>query len=418
MEVQTVTSPGGIDAWLVEDYAEPILALRFAFQGGSAHDPVGKEGLAYFVTMMLAHGAGHLTAVEFEQQIKELAAKVEFNSERDAIRGAIEALSETRSNVAQLVGLALARPRFDNSAVERVRRRLISFHGGEARNPHFVAERQWNAVAFAGHPYARMGAGAETSVMKITAEDVKTYHRQVFARSNLKVVAVGDVTAQELGDMLDRLFGDLPAHGDFVDIPIATPVSGGRLRVAEMELPQSVVMFGMGSVPYASPDYVTSDVLNHIFGGNGLYSRLGRELRQKRGLAYTATTWLERRRQGVGLRGTITTRNGKVADALAVVREEMLKITAGDITQAELDDVKGYLIRSYPVEFGSPGRIADRLLAHAMDGFGPDFFEQRKQMIAAVSLEDLKRVATNLFDPENLIISIAGTPALQLPRED
>jgi zinc protease len=417
MEVKTVKSPSGIEAWLVEDFAEPIFALRFGFHGGSAQDPIGKEGLANFVTMMLTHGAGHLEAVKFEQQIDELAAKVEFTLDRDAISGGIEALSEMRDEVAKLVGLALTRPRFDSNSIARVRRRLMSFHGGEARTPFSVAEKQWNAVAFGGHPYARAGSGGEESVGQITAEDLKAYHNRVFARSNLKVVAVGDITDQELGHVLDQLFGDLPAQGDAVDIPIATPVSGGRLRVAEMELPQSVVTFGMGSVAYTSPDYVTAQVVNHIFGASGLYSRLGGELRQKRGLTFNALTWLERRRHGVGLRGTVTACNGKVADALAIMREEMLKMTTGDITQAELDDAKNYLIRSYPVVFGSPSTIAERLLAHAMDGFGPEFFEQRKEMITAVSLDDVKRVARELLDPENLIISIAGTPALQSPRE-
>lgn len=402
----------------MEDYAEPMFALRFAFRGGSAQDPPGKEGLANFFTLTLAHGGGELNAVEFHQRAKDLAVKVEFNVERDAICGALEALSETRSEVAALVGMAMARPHFDHSVIERVRRRLISFHGGEARTPFFVADAQWNAVAYSGHPYAQAVAGNEASIETITTEDVRNYHLRFFARNNLKVVAAGDITSDELRELLDQMFGDLPERADFLDVPMAHPVTGGRLRVAEMELPQSVVSFGMGSVAFSSPDYIALQVLSHMLGGNSVYSRLSGELRQKRGLTYAASTWLGRHRHGASLRGQLTTSNGTAADALAIVQDEMRKMAGGDISEAEFDDAKSYLIRSYPVELGSPAKIAGRLLEYAMDGFEPDFLQKRKEAIAAMSLDQLKRVAREALDPENLIVSIAGLPALQPRREE
>lgn len=416
MEVQTVTSSGGIEAWLVEDYAEPMFALRFAFRGGISHDPAGKEGLTNFVDHMLGQGAGDLTAVEFQRQIDDLAIRVEFKCQWDAVTGSIEALSEVRNEAAQLVGLALARPRFDADVVERIRRRLLSFHGAEARSPVIVAEAQWNAVAFPDHPYARKVAGNEASVNAITADDLKTYCRRAFARDRLKVVAVGDITAEELGVLLDLLFGALPASGDLEELPKATPVTGGRLRVAEMDLPQSVVAFGMGTVAYDSPDLIPAYVLNHIVGGNGIYSRLAAELREKRGLAYYAQTRLEPRRDAVVFRGQVATRNDKVAQTLEIIREELQKLADGHLSQAELDDAKGYLIGSYPLAFGSHGKIAAQLLDHALYGFASNYFNERKALLAAVTLDDLKRVAKYMLDPEDLIVSIAGVPALQPAR--
>lgn len=416
MDVQIVTSPGGIAAWLVEDYTAPMFALRYAFRGGASQDPVGKEGLTNFVVLMLDQGAGDLTGVEFQRRVDDLAIRVEFAAGIDAVTGSIEALSETRGAAADLVGLALTRPRFDADAVERRRRRLLSFHGGEARAPQLIADAQWNAVAFAGHPYAGRVCGHEASVNRITAADLKSYCKGVLAKDKLKVVAVGDITAGELGETLDRLFGDLPTRSDLVEIPDIDPVTGGRLRVAELDLTQSTVAFGMGAVAYDSPDYIPACVLTHIVGGDGLSSRLATELRGKRGLVYSAMTWLERRQHAAVFRGSMATRNDTVSQSLEIVRDEMQKMSDGQLSQEELDDAKSYLIASYPLTFGSHRKIAAQLLDHSMDGFGPGFFETRKATIAAVTLGDLKRVAKHMLNPDNLIISIAGTPALQPAR--
>jgi zinc protease len=417
MEVQKVTSPGGIDGWLVEDSAVPMFALRYAFEGGSLQDPPGKEGLANFVTLLLHMGAGAETAGDFQRRIEKLAIRIRFAPAQDSIVGSIEALAEMRPAAAQLLGQVLARPRFGDDAVETVRRWLLSFHGEEARTPRVVADTQWSAVAFPGHPYARQIIGTEASVRAITAEDVWIYWRLVFAKDKLKVVAVGDITRDELALLLDQAFGDLPSHADLAAVPEASPVTGGRLRVAEMDVPQSTVTFGIGAVPLESADYIPAHVLNRIVGGSALSSRLSGELRRKHGLAFSVTTWLERRQHEAIFIGRLATRNDMVSKSLDILRGEMQKMSDGDVSQAELDDAKSYLVGSYPLQFGSNSKIAEQLLNHSLNGFGPDFFENRKAMIAAVTLEQIKGVAKYMLDPENLIISIAGTPALQPARQ-
>jgi zinc protease len=294
-----------------------------------------------------------------------------------------------------------------------VRQRLLSFARGEARAPRLVADLQFNAAAFADHPYARAPAGSEASINRISAEDLRTYRQRVFARDRLKVVAVGDISADELGKFLDRAFGDLPERAELADVPKIRPVTGGRLRVAEVEVPQSVVAFGLGGVPHDSRDFVPAELLSHIVGGSGPHSRLFTELRQKRGLAHGVSSWLERRQEAAIFRGRITARNEVVGEVLDVLRDELQRMSDGDLSVAELDEAKAYMLGSDPVGFRSHVWLSALLLHYAQSGFGPDFHESRHAMIAAVTLDDLKRVAANMLNPENLIVSIAGTPALQ-----
>ncbi|MFA5900321.1 MAG: pitrilysin family protein, partial [Hyphomicrobium sp.] len=413
MIIQEVTSPGGIQAWLVEDYALPMFTLYYGFEGGGAQDPAGKEGLTNFVTLALDKGTRAL-----QRRAEELALRLSFHATTDTIFGGVEALSENRDAASQLLKRALTHPRFDADAIEDVRRRLLSFHAGEARMPWFVARVQWDAVAFAGHPYARQIAGTEATIPVITAADIRAYTARVFARDRLKVVAVGDIIPAELGKFLDDAFGELPASANLTPVPAITPVLGGRLRVADMDVSQSGVQFGVGAVPYDDPDYVAAEVLTHIVGGSGIASKLADEVRVKRGLAFSIETWLERFGNAAVFRGTVYTHNDKVAQSLDIINEVLRKIWDGALTQADLEDAQGYLIASYPLRFDSYPNIADELLGLFMAGFGPEFFENRKRLIAAVTLDDLKRVAKRMLDPKDLIVSIAGSPALQPPRTD
>ena len=194
-----------------------MFTLRYAFEGGSAQDPAGKDGLANFVTLMLDKGT-----LELRRSIEKLALRMRFMPTKDAVIGSLEALTENRDAAGQLLKRAVTRPRFDVDAVEDFRWRLLSFHAGEARMPSSVANTQWDAVAFAGHPYARPIAGNAATIAAITAADLDAYTARVFARDRLKVVAVGDITPDELGRFLDGVFGDLPASTSLVPVP-ATP---------------------------------------------------------------------------------------------------------------------------------------------------------------------------------------------------
>jgi zinc protease len=412
MNIQTVKSAAGIEAWLVQDRAVPMLALRFAFDGGSSQDPAGKDGAANFVAQILDQGAGDLTAIAFQERSRDLAARLGFGAGKDVFSGSFATLSENRDEAVQLLKQALTKPRFDADAVERTRQRLLVAIARSAREPNHVANREWDAVAFAGHAYARPVQGTAASVGKITADDLETYRKRVLSRETLKVVAVGDITPEALGELLDEVFGELPARADLNPIAQTQPISGGRLAVIEMDLPQSVVAFGMGAIPQCDPDYMAAFVLNHILGGGGFSSRLMEEVRVKQGLAYGVSSQIAPGRYASVWRGGVATRNEMVGQSLDIIRREMQTMADGEISQRDLDNAKSYLIGSYPLRFDANGKIASQLLELRIEGFGPEYVDHRNGLVTWVTLDDLKRVAARLFHPENLIVTVVGKPVL------
>ncbi len=417
MKIQTIKSPGGIEAWLVEEHAVPMMAMRFAFEGGSSQDPTGNEGLANFLSAMLDEGAGDLKSREFQERMEEISMRMRYEDSKDAFYGNFETLTANRDEAAKLLKLAINNPRFDTDAVERIRQQLQAALAYAARNPEKVALNQWYAVAFEGHPYARPSAGTEETVAKITGGDLEGYRKRIFAKDTLKVVAVGDINAEQLGALLDEVFGDLPATADLVAVSKTSPVSGGREKVVEMNVPQSVAVFGLGAMERKDPDFIPTFVLNHILGGGGFASKLMEEVREKRGLAYSVYTYVYPYQHTSIFSGSVATRNEAIGESLDVIREEFKQMAENGPTQTELDNAKKYLIGSYPLRFDTNAKIASQLLGLRMDDFGPEYIDNRNDMMAAVTLDDVKRVAKRLLDTDDLIVTIVGKPSLKDAKE-
>jgi zinc protease len=411
MNIQQITSPGGIKAWLVEEHSVPLISLRYAFDGGNSQDPEGKAGVANFITAMMDEGAGDLKSEQYQERMEDLAMRMRYDDTKDSLYGSFETLTTNRDKAVDLLKLSVQNPRFDTDAVERIRQQLIANLIYADKDPDKVAMREWYAQAFAGHPYARSSSGTAESVGKITRDDLLAYHKRVFARDNLKVVAVGDITAAELGKLIDEVFGGLPAKADLFPVAQTEPLTGGSQQVIDMGVPQSVAVFGLGAMPRKDPDFMTAFVVNHILGGGGFSAKLMEEVREKRGLAYSVYTYIQPDRYTSVLIGSVATKNASMAESLDIIRKEMKKMAENGPTQADLDAAKSYLTGSYALRFDTNAKIASQLLGLMQEGFGPDYVENRNKMIEAVTLADAKRVAARLLKPDDLIVTIVGKPA-------
>ena len=408
MEIKVITSPGGIKAWLVEAHENPLIAMRFSFEGGNSQDPDGKGGVANFLTAMLDEGAGDLRSSEFQEQMEAIAMRMRFEDSRDAFYGNFQTLTEHRDEAVKLLKLALTKPRFDEDAIERIRAQIRANLVYSDRDPERVAGREWFATAFAGHAYGRPSEGTDATVAAITRDDLEAYRKRIFARSNLRVVVVGDITEAQLGQLLDEVFGDLPEQAELNPVPMVEPLKGGKTQWIEMDVPQSVAMFGFGAMPRKDPDFLTAFVLNQLIGGGGFASRLMEEVREKRGLAYSVYSYIQPFRHTSVFSGGVATRADAIDQSVDLIRNELKHVAENGPTEQEWQNAKDYLIGSYALRFDSNAKIATQLLGLLEDDFGPDYIENRNKMIEALTVEDARRVAKRLLETDDLIVTIVG----------
>lgn len=408
--IQQVVSPKGIKAWLVEEHSVPLLALRFAFVGGSTQDPEGKEGLAHFLTTMLDEGAGDIKSAEFQVRLDEMAIQMEFDASRDAFDGNLKTLTRNRDKAVELLSLALNKPRFDKDAVERMRDQIISGLKFDAKDPDRIAAQAWFKAAYGDHPYGRPVKGTTETVAKLTSKDLEAYRRKIFARDTLKVAVVGDITAEELAVVLDKLFGELPEKGDLKVIPEHAISSGPIRKTITIKNPQSVAQFGHQGFKRNDKDFIPGYILNYILGGGGFSSRLMEEVREKRGLAYSVYSYLYPLDHGALFMGGVGTKNEALEKSLDVITTELKRIAEQGPTLEELENAKRYLTGSYPLRFDTSSKIASQLLWIQMDDLGIDYIDTRNRKVSEVTLEQIKDVAKRLIQPDRLIITIVGDP--------
>lgn len=408
--VQIIASPGGVHAWLVEEHAVPLLALEFAFVGGTSQDPVGRPGVANMLSGMLDEGAGPYDSDGFQTVLADHAIELRFSADRDAFRGSLKTLVSHLPKAVDLLRLALNEARLEPEAMARVRGQIEAGLRHDANNPDVLAMRAFNETAFAGHPYGQPASGNLDSVAAITRDDLSAYRAGVLARDNLHVAAVGAVGADVLAALLDEAFGDLPQASDLTDVAKINLQGQGVQRVVDVETPQSVVRFGAPGIARHDPDYLPAYIANHILGGGVFSARLFKEVREKRGLAYGVSSALYPMRHAAMFFGGTATKNERVAESIEVISAEIARMGAEGPDEDEVRLAKQYLIGSYALHFDTSSKIASQLLHLSLEKMGVDYIDRRNDLVAAVTLDDVRRASARIFDAGKLLVVVAGKP--------
>jgi zinc protease len=403
--IQAIASPKGVKAWLVEDYTIPVVTVNFAFRGGAAQDPEGKSGLAHLVSGLLDEGAGDLDSRAFQARLEDLSIDLSFDAGPDAIYGNMRTLQQNTDQAFELLKMAVGEPRFDPEPVERVRGQVLANLRQSQTNPNDMVMRLWAETLFGKHPYSRRPDGQAGEVAALTADDIREFHVGAFARDNLYVVIVGAIGREAASAALDETFGDLPAHADLAPVPEVVPAVG-EIRHQALSVPQTAIRIGGVGLKRNDPDFIAAYVADHILGGGTFSSRLYTAVREERGLAYSVgSALLPYEHSGATIAATSV--DAVNADsAVKLMLDEIKRFAAEGPTQAELDAAKDYLVGNFALRFDSSQKIARNLLQFQLDDLGVNYINQRNDLIRAITLDDVKRVARRLYAGPLAVVTV------------
>ncbi|HXN88870.1 MAG TPA: insulinase family protein, partial [Methylocella sp.] len=231
-----------------------------------------------------------------------------------------------------------------------------------------------------------------------------------FARDNLKIAAVGAIDAATLAGHLDDVFGRLPEKASLNLVAPGAFSGTGTRHVDPIDVPQSTIRFGREGLARRDPDFIPAMVVNHILGGGIFSARLFREVREKRGLAYSVYSQLVTYDHAAMFYGGTSTKNERAAQSMAVIEKEISSLSDFGPTEEELDKAKKYLIGSYALRFDTSTKIAGQLVNLQSEGFGVEYLNERNKLIAAVTMDDAKRASKRLFGDTKLLVTAAGNP--------
>jgi zinc protease len=409
-KIQHLISPGGIEAWFVQDATVPLVAMEYAFAGGASQDPADKPGVGNLVADLLDEGSGDLDSKTYHERLERRAIELSFSVSRDNFRGSLRMLRDNKEEAFELLRTALTSPHFAKEDIERIRSQVMSDLRRETTSPSSLAGRKFLELAFGNHAYGRQAAGSLDSVPTITVDDLKDYTHRVIAKNTLKIAVVGDVDPGTLGELLDLTFGGLPARASLVPVPDVVVAKPPQRAFVPLDVPQTVITFGSPGIMRHDPDFMAAFVVNQVLGGSGLSSRLYREVREKRGLAYSvygALAWMEHSALFIGNTGTRADRAGETVNA---IEQEVRRIAAEGPTEDELDQAKSYLKGSQMLQLDTSAKLAQALLQYQLDKMPIDYIEKRNAMIDAVTLDDAKKAAQRLWGAGLLTVIVGRAP--------
>ncbi|MCA0320613.1 MAG: insulinase family protein [Proteobacteria bacterium] len=408
--VQRLTTPGGIAFWLVEDYAVPLVSLEFGAVGGTAQDRPATAGAASMLSYLLDEGAGPYDSAAFQEALEEDAIELSFSVDRDHFSGRLRTLAKNIDRAFDLLRLAINAPRLDAQPIERVRGQMLAGLKRETNDPDSRVAKAWREAAFAGHPYGLPPRGDVASVSAIALDDLQRIRAAALSRDTLKIAVVGAIDSARASALIDAAFGALPANGARADVPNIAVGGLGRRVIVDLDLPQSTIRFGAPGLARLDADYVPGFVVNHILGGGVFSARLFKEVREKRGLAYSVHSSLSTHEHTNMFVGSTSTKNERAKESLDVIEEQIADLARLGPTAEELDKAKKYLTGSYALRFDTSNKIAAQLVHLQLEGYDASYLDERNRRIEAVTLEDAQRVARRLWGEGKLLVAVAGRP--------
>lgn len=415
LEVQPVPyGDQGKQAWLVQSDNAPIITVRLAFgDAGSTSDGTALHGRATMVSALLSEGAGTLDALAFKEALESDAIRLGFGVDDDQLTVELETLKENADKAFELMGLALTKPRFAAVDVARVKAQMLTVLRQMQEQPRYVASRALAEAVYGKHPYGWPTEGTVEGITATGDAQLKDYLKRYVTTQNLTVSAVGDISAPELKLLLDTHLAGLPkTFAPAGKVPEFAWSAKADSIVVKRPIPQTVTLFASEGIARSDKDFYVAYVLNHLLGGGTLTSKLGNEIREKRGLAYYAYTGLQVMDHGALFAGGFGTRNEQAAEAITVMRDTLSQVAAGEITQEEVDEAKGYIIGAWPLSLSSNDGLAGMLQVMQRFNLGKEYLNERNTLIGAVSREDVLRVAKRLVQNDKLVLVSVGAPVL------
>jgi zinc protease len=409
VDITPVTSPSGLNAWLVEERSIPFVSLDLIFAGGATLEDDAQAGVVNMMTALLSEGAGDMDAQAFAARSEELATRIRFDAGRDSVSVSVRFLTEDAEAVIDHLRLALTEPRFDEDAIARTRGQLLAQLRREVLEPNTIASRAFASAAFQDHPYGRESNGTPETVGALDRDALVAAHQGAIARDRVFIGAAGDISADDLGVLLDRLFEGVPDTGWQMPERAEFLAEAG-LEIIPFDGPQSVVAFGHAGIARDDPEFLTAFVVNEVFGGGRFGTRLMRNLREERGLTYGIGAFLSSGALGQSYQGRLSTENANVEIVIELLREEWARMASDGVTQEELARIQTYLTGAYPLRFDGNSSIASIMASMQYQGFDIDYVNRRNDMIAALSLDEVNDLASRLYDPDALFFVVVGQP--------
>ena len=407
--ITRATLPNGLRVLVAENHNAPLVSLRALVRSGADHDTVHTAGLAAITADLLDEGAGDRDAIRLAEDVGLLGGALGTGADWDASYVSLDVLARTSEEALAIFGDVTARATLPADGLERVRAERLNEILQQRNEPAAIAGKRFASLLYGTGAYGNSVVGNADTVSSITIEDVRRFYAQHYLPNNSAVVVCGDIQSARAVDLVTRALGDWQRGPEAPRPAIAPrPIEASRIYVIDRpQAVQSEIRVGHLGVPRSCEDYFPLSVMNAIFGGV-FNSRINLNLRERHGYTYGARSQFAFRRHAGPFVVAAPVRNEVTRESVSEMLTELRRIRTGDIETRELEDTKNYLIGVFPASVQTASDVASRLVDMELYGLSEDYFDHYRENIAAVTKEEVERVANKYLDPDRVLIVIVG----------
>jgi zinc protease len=407
-----VVTDNGMTLLIQDQPSLPIITVNVLVKAGAVYDPDAKAGLAYMTAGMLEEGTKTRSATRLAQEIEFLGAEFSAKATNDFATATLRVLKKDADRGFTLLADLLLNPAFAEKEISRTRDELLGLLQGEKDDPGTVADKAFNEIVFKGNPYRRPTNGDEKTVARITRQDLIGFHDKFYRPNRTIMAIVGDIREAEALALIKKHFGKW-AKKEISHPPFSSPepLQKPVLKLIDKDLTQATVALGHVGIDRRNPDFYAVSVMNYILGGGGFSSRLVNRIRDEQGLAYDVDSGFEAHVMPGRFSVNLQTRNAAANQAIAAALGEIKRIRTEPVSDQELADAKAYLIGSFPLRLDTTGKLAGLLAVVELHGLGLSYFDDYPKAIAAVTKEDVLRVAQKYINPDLYALVVVAKQA-------
>lgn len=407
--ITRTTLPNGLRVLVTENRNAPLVSMRALVRSGADHDTAETAGLAALTADLLDEGAGERDAIRIAEDVGLLGAALGTGADWDASYVSLDVLSRNAEAIASIFGDVTARATLPEDGLARVRAERLNELLQQRNEPAAIAGKRFAGLLYGTGAYGNSVGGNAESVARITLDDVRRFYAEHYLPNNSSIVLSGDIDPNAAVELITRVFGDW-ARGAEPPRPEVSPRPIDCCRIYVVDRPQAVqseIRVGHIGVPRATEDYFPLSVMNAIFGGI-FNSRININLRERHGYTYGARSQFAFRRQAGPFVVAAPVRNEVTRESVSEMLAELRRMRSGDVDDRELDDTKSYLMGVFPATVQTASDVASRLVDMELYGLPEDYFDRYRENIAAVTKDDVVRVANKYLDPDRTLIVIVG----------
>ncbi|MDB5727543.1 MAG: insulinase family protein [Noviherbaspirillum sp.] len=415
LKIESWTLPNGARVLFVENHSIPILDISVEFDAGSRRDPQGKSGVASLTNSMLARGLREgasaaepaMTEAQISDAFADTGAQRGGGAGADRAGATLRTLSSAkeREQAVALLARVLAHPSYPENFLARDKARFIASIKESDTKPESIGSKAFWRLMYGAHPY-----GSHETVESIGAigrDDLLAFHAAHYVANRAIISMIGDITRPEADAIARQLSERLPRGEPLPPLP-DVPVTQGQEERIDHPASQAHILVGAPALARGDADYFPLTVGNYVLGGGGFVSRLMREVREKRGLAYSAYSYFNPLAQEGPFQAGLQTQKEQADEALKVVQQTLAAFLRDGATPQELKAAKDNLIGGFPLRIDNNRKILDNIAAIGFYRLPLDYLDTWTANVGKVTAADTKAAFNKKIAPERLATVVVG----------